>query len=175
MRDLTGQTFGYLTAIEPTNARIRRCVVWRCACSCAKNTCPKFILTHTHSLISGNTTSCIKQQHDKSIHQAIRSYFTLTRGNAYRRNYVFELTLEQFITIIRQSCKYCNSRSDIKRMSCDQMHWNLRANGIDRWYNNIGYIFENCVPCCARCNRAKDTMSGYEYIDHCRNVVKNNE
>ena len=28
-------------------------------------------------------------------------------------------------------------------------------NGIDRVDSNIGYIFENCVPCCKLCNMAK--------------------
>lgn len=51
--DLAGRTFGYLTAIEPTDERNHRYVVWRCACKCGKE-----VNVTSYSLLSGNTTSC---------------------------------------------------------------------------------------------------------------------
>lgn len=33
-RDVTGQRFGYLVAIEPTDDRVRHGIVWRCLCDC---------------------------------------------------------------------------------------------------------------------------------------------
>ncbi len=51
--DLRGQTFGYLIAIEPTEKRYRKDVVWKCKCKCGKE-----IEVPTTSLRSGNTTSC---------------------------------------------------------------------------------------------------------------------
>jgi len=35
-KDLSGQKFGRLTAISPTNERINRCVVWECECECGE-------------------------------------------------------------------------------------------------------------------------------------------
>jgi len=35
-KDLTNKVFGNLTAIEPTDKRIKRYVVWRCRCKCGK-------------------------------------------------------------------------------------------------------------------------------------------
>jgi len=34
MSDLTGQRFGKLVAIEPTEKRVSKSVVWKCLCDC---------------------------------------------------------------------------------------------------------------------------------------------
>lgn len=51
--DLTGQVFGRLTAVEPTDRRIRRQVVWRCRCECGVE-----VLAHSSSLVSHHIQSC---------------------------------------------------------------------------------------------------------------------
>ncbi len=51
--DLTGRTFGYLTAIEPTGRRSRKYVVWRCRCRCGRE-----LEVPSGLLLEGNTTSC---------------------------------------------------------------------------------------------------------------------
>lgn len=33
-KDISGMTFGYLTALEPTDKRNRKDIVWRCQCKC---------------------------------------------------------------------------------------------------------------------------------------------
>lgn len=176
IRDLTNQVFGSLTAVETIKKHGSIKIVWKCTCICDRNTCPKIVFANSGDLRNGRVKSCQGQQYDKSIHLAIRLYFSKIRTSALKRNYVFELTLDQFIGLIQQPCKYCNANDDIKRMAqSSKPRWALRCNGIDRWDNTMGYIYENCVPCCARCNRAKDDMSGYEYINHCRKVTKHNE
>jgi len=52
-KDIAGQTFGYLTAIEPTGDKNRRDIVWRCLCKCG-NTYECI----TSRLLAGNTLSC---------------------------------------------------------------------------------------------------------------------
>ena len=52
-RDLTGQRFGKLTALEPTNKRKAKSVVWHCRCDCGKES------FHTaNSLVEGRAKSC---------------------------------------------------------------------------------------------------------------------
>lgn len=53
MNDLTGQRFGRLIALYPTEKRIRRRVVWHCKCDCGK-----YKDVDSLSLIQGDTTSC---------------------------------------------------------------------------------------------------------------------
>lgn len=52
-KDLTGQRFGRLVAIEATDQRKGKCVVWKCVCDCGNTA---FI--RSGDLISGNNVSC---------------------------------------------------------------------------------------------------------------------
>lgn len=52
-KDLSGQVFGRLTAIEPTEKRKRGYVVWKCKCQCGN-----VIEVETGLLTSGSTKSC---------------------------------------------------------------------------------------------------------------------
>lgn len=52
-KDLTGQRFGKLTVLEPTEQRIRSAVVWRCRCDCGNE-----ILVESRRLKSGVIYSC---------------------------------------------------------------------------------------------------------------------
>lgn len=51
--DLTGQIFGLLTAIAPTEKRSAGCIVWKCKCKCGA-----IVYISGHSLKDGYTTSC---------------------------------------------------------------------------------------------------------------------
>lgn len=52
-RDLTGRTFGALTAVRPTNKRLRTYVVWECRCACGTT-----IEASAKTLNEGHRTSC---------------------------------------------------------------------------------------------------------------------
>ena len=52
-KDIAGKQFGYLTAIEPTDKRDRKDVVWRCVCRCGNEV--EYSATR---LLTGNTVSC---------------------------------------------------------------------------------------------------------------------
>lgn len=171
--DITNKRFGNLIAIKPAEKRSKDgSILWHCICDCTRYTCPKNILVSDNSLRQGSSTSCAMQQHSKAIHPAIRKYFTNMRSGATKRGYTFELTLEQFREIIQQSCFYCDANSDIKIIVSPRSgSWRLHANGIDRINNNENYTTENCVPCCAACNRAKMDMSSDTYIARCKRVA----
>jgi len=53
IKDLTGQRFGKLVAIKPTDERKNGYVVWECKCDCGSTT-----YVPTSLLTSGNTSSC---------------------------------------------------------------------------------------------------------------------
>lgn len=52
-RDISGQRFGMLTAIEPTGQVIRGSTVWRCRCDCGGRVCAPL-----HQLTAGYRKSC---------------------------------------------------------------------------------------------------------------------
>lgn len=53
IRDLTGQRFGRLTALERLEEKSNRSYMWRCRCDCGKE-----VKVRANALTSGNTTSC---------------------------------------------------------------------------------------------------------------------
>lgn len=52
-KDIKGQKFGRLTALESTDKRDNGYVVWQCICECDNET-----YVNIHNLVSGNTLSC---------------------------------------------------------------------------------------------------------------------
>jgi hypothetical protein len=171
--NITSQNFGTLTAIRETTKRSGNSIVWECTCSCGLETCPKIVFVSVGNLRHGNTKSCQRQ---RLMHPALRTYFNTTRAMAKHRKLSFELTFAQFHTIIKLPCYYCGSLTDVKQINNNSGKiWRLRANGIDRNDNSIGYIIENCVPCCQLCNFGKSNMLAQEYIDHCKKVAEFND
>jgi hypothetical protein len=80
--------------------------------------------------------------------------------NALRTSRSFDITLDQFKKIVELPCLYCKEDED--------------ARGIDRWDNNLGYVFGNCRPCCRECNLMKGRMSAEDFIRHLRKIVSRN-
>ena len=87
-KDIRGKTFGFLTAIEPTEKRYRKDVIWSCQCSCGNK-----IEVAAARLISGNTLSCgciLKQHLDRanknidrtSIRQSLEEKVESTRAES---------------------------------------------------------------------------------------------
>jgi 5-methylcytosine-specific restriction endonuclease McrA len=44
------------------------------------------------------------------------------------------------------------------------------ANGIDRENNNLGYVIENCVPCCRHCNEMKMDRDTINFLEHVKKI-----
>lgn len=96
------------------------------------------------------------QEHKEEISKRwtkLEERFKLCKKGAKKRNLLFCLSLEQFEKLTSQTCFYCGNFSENKEYC-----------GIDRVNNNVGYILENCVPCCARCNDVKND-SNFEQIE----------
>lgn len=102
----------------------------------------------------------------------IRRRFRQYKVGAAKREYDFCLTFEQFMEITALPCHYCgcqpppyyskinnrSSKENDKRMT-------VYMNGVDRYMNDIGYLIDNCVPCCTRCNLAKRDTDGPVFIE----------
>jgi hypothetical protein len=83
---------------------------------------------------------------------------------AIRRKKEFNLTFEWFMkNIWDYNCFYCNN-------TCN--------GGIDRLLSEVGYIEDNCVPCCKKCNNIKHlqiVQEMYERIGHIINYTNYNK
>lgn len=178
-RDLTGQIFGRLTVVDWTgNAHGNS--NWRCICSCGNET-----IVLSGALRSGATKSCgclMKETHrlgkgESGFNRLFKEY---VRG-AEDRGLEFKLTENEVKEITKQNCHYCNvcpSNSKvcaIKGRSTEDgiKHSEYIYNGIDRKDNSIGYVIDNCVPCCTVCNRAKSNLPYEEFLEYI-NRIRNN-
>lgn len=87
-------------------------------------------------------------------HPKYKSYISRARG----KGLPFELTEDQFISIINQPCTYCGGLSGT----------------IDRIDSSIGYTESNVCPACWPCNRIKYTDSVQQMLDHVLRICQHN-
>lgn len=164
-KDLTGKIFGKLKVLYLSGYNIKNKLLWCCQCECGN-----IKLVKSSLLLSGDTKSCgclsskAKDINDKYF----VSLFTRYKTNAIKRNYKFELDLNQFKQLISKECYYCGEKeSNTFKLKNGYF---LRYNGIDRKNNNEGYTESNSVSCCSVCNKAKMTLSCEEFIILARKI-----
>lgn len=87
---------------------------------------------------------------------------------AIKRGLIFDLSREDFESIIFQNCCYCGSAPSLRHLNgCD-----IICNGIDRVDNSLGYFTKNCVPACKICNVMKSTNTSDVFIRQCILISK---
>jgi len=101
--------------------------------------------------------------HNQRRRQTVSYKVYMDTKNAEQRGLSWELSIDQVGMLYKQPCHYCG---DIP---------NGKLNGIDRQDSSIGYIIENCVPCCPTCNYAKWQMAPDEFVWHCNKVAQFNK
>lgn len=79
------------------------------------------------------------------------------KSSAKTRKILTELTDEQAISIMEKPCHYCGDTSKI---------------GIDRVDSDKHYTLENSLPCCAMCNKMKNTYTKTEFIEQCQKIAQ---
>jgi len=179
-KDLTGKQFGQLSCVEFCIKRTksgRQERAWKCLCSCGKYCYPRIT-----QLTKQNQQSCMSCSRSKTAKEKILNENLSVKNRIYRnykraakaRSLCFDLSFEEFFSIITQSCYYCGQppseyQSDKFNKISEEI---FIRNGIDRKINNIGYTIENSVPCCATCNRAKMTLNDKPFLQWISKVYK---
>ncbi len=92
------------------------------------------------------------------------SLYTSYKYRATKKELAFELTKEDFNTIISNNCFYCHKENNKKH-----------SNGIDRADNTVGYTLINSISCCGECNYMKGALGKEEFIEHCNVIYKNSK
>ncbi len=91
------------------------------------------------------------------------TYKSYKKG-AEERNLEFKLEQNDFNSIINKKCHYCHLSNATSTYN--------GAGGIDRKNNLIGYVKQNCVPCCKTCNLLKHTQSHTDFVKRCSIISK---
>jgi hypothetical protein len=97
-----------------------------------------------------------KEKHQ--YHKRPKNVYNRYQRGATRRNFVFELSFEEFNELINKSCHYCGDTP--------------KQIGIDRVDNTLGYTSNNVVSCCTECNFMKHTMNYQTFINKCIKISK---
>jgi hypothetical protein len=180
LRDLTGETFGKLTVLHQVAKRLygkttKR--MWACKCECGNT-----LDVNTGALTTGNTKSCGCFHNSLSAKNSKNSRYKLAKPdagyvsvmnsykqNAVSRNQTFELTFDQFKSLITSNCFYCgNEPSNVYKRA----YYDIKYNGVDRVDNNIGYTLSNTVTCCKICNIAKNNNTYDDFLQWANRLVK---
>jgi hypothetical protein len=76
--------------------------------------------------------------------------FSVAKSQAKKRGHNWDLTLEQWISlVVNKRCTYCSGKIE------------PTGSGLDRMDNDKGYIFGNVTPCCKICNWIKGPNLSY--------------
>jgi len=100
---------------------------------------------------------------------AKNSLYSQYRGNARQRGHSFNLSKEEFFSLVFKDCYYCSSPPTLSTFN--KRGSNVIYTGVDRLNNLEGYIYENCVPCCKWCNIAKKSLTKQEFLENIERLV----
>jgi len=87
--------------------------------------------------------------------------FKAYQNSANTRNIEFKISEEEFKGFVAQPCYLCGVNVDGKN-----------KNGIDRFNNDIGYLLENCRPCCGHCNLLKKELKYEKIVEIAKKVAQ---
>jgi 5-methylcytosine-specific restriction endonuclease McrA len=129
---------------------------WLCRCVCGQRK-----LLHANNLkpFEGKDLdcTCVRLRAGAQKKSGLRRVIKAYKKGARERGLPWCLLNEEVADIIARPCSYCGSppTNSVADPTTDRFFYN----GIDRIDNRKGYVPENVVACCSRCNRAKSTSA----------------
>ena len=177
-----GEVFNKLTVIKESFKKSDDYVkyfICKCECGNIKEIFAGNLRNgHTRSCGCNQTKARIKAPGVFSWNRIYKNY----KGSAKTRGVFFDITIQNFIKIMSLDCTYCGSPPqpfNAYRKKDGSLNYSglkapehiidrswIKVNGIDRINSNLGYILENCTPCCTICNYLKMDLDKEEFLTH---------
>jgi hypothetical protein len=86
-------------------------------------------------------------------------------SNAEKRGHAWHLTLDELDVLFAGSCHYCGTGPEQREFSRTNTHvTTIQLSGLDRLNGKDGYLFENVVSCCKRCNILRGRLPYDRYM-----------
>ena len=167
VKDLNGQIFGKLKVLGPIKMENRRGMFWQCKCDCGNET-----IAFGGHLRSKKRVSCGCVSKDNYEKSGTLRLYKMYKRKAEKRNKQFKLELDEFAKLIKSNCYYCNNEPSQVLEQQKSSNIQIIYNGIDRVDSSLGYLKENCVPCCKWCNFSKSNMSYDDWINHMEKILR---
>lgn len=160
IKNLAGLKFGKWTVLDKYE-KINDKLHWLCQCDCGSE--PRMV--SLSNLKSGKTVccGCVVPNRLSYGEAAFNTLYAEYKRGAIQRHLVFEITKEEFKIITKQNCFYCGAEPK-QAKNQKERYGDYVYNGIDRVDNLQGYIINNVVTCCKRCNQGKTNLSQQEFL-----------
>lgn len=122
-------------------------------------TCPREIKSKPYYLMkhSGQCASCVHKK------EPFYHVFKRLKNVGKFDNHEFTLTYNDFLEFTEiKDCHYCLKNIPWNPYCYEDNEYTRGGYFLDRMDNNKGYIKNNCIVCCTKCNRAKGDRYNYE-------------
>lgn len=143
-------------------------------CSCGS----RFKLRNSNKARPTEEYRCSKCKREGRMldHVGERYVFKRIKQDARVAGRDFGLELDWFVKKAHEPCHYCGTSNGnsvtVPSKTGTPLLKNFRYNGLDRIDNEVGYVPENCVPCCIVCNRAKNSMPYGEFLQWINTMIQ---
>lgn len=138
--ELAGKRFGKLVAIEKTDERYRKNVLWKCKCDCGNE-----VLVIASRLTSGHTKSCgcLIKENIKNVAKAYRESSSYKPPKSRRTHGGTGSRLYILWTSMKERCNNPNAKNYPNyggrgTKICDE--WNDNYSAFQEWAENNGYM-----------------------------------
>lgn len=162
--DYSGQNLGKLIILYYENGR------WICECSCGNKAIIRVgDITNERRFACKSCTashaSAMRNHNYDHYGYKKRIYREYIRG-AKKRGFEFDIGFDEFNTLITSNCYYCGGEPTEKPNKNYMIKTiePLKVCGVDRIDPKQGYVEDNFVSCCSKCNYAKHEMNKDEFF-----------
>jgi len=173
-RSLAGLRVGKLTVLKRASRTKWRSYRWLCRCDCGNTK-----EVSQSQLVSKRTKSCgcipSGPKPLSRLEAAFNQVYAAYCCGAKYRGFSWALSKKEFLALIGKNCFYCDDPPQNRRYGHMSRHLPvdpLIYGGVDRVDSKLGYFKENCVPCCAQCNTAKNKTPQKEFLAWVAKVEK---
>ena len=184
-----GRMIGNFTIIEYIGRDKHTIPLFLCKCKCGKEKTYRMnylsrITNHLGCPLLGS-----RKHHNLKYEPqeaSFRAKYANYKSHAILRNLQFEISVEEAIELMKGNCYYCNSQPNntynaVERNRKYKDSYNfynredylIKHNGIDRKNNKLGYLSDNVVSCCFKCNSGKMAQDFDEFKLWVKNIYNN--
>lgn len=167
-QNYNGNKYGKLLVLKKIRIKNKCHPYFECQCDCGK-----IVRADLYKVLSGRVKSCgclsrkgmpCPWKLGKFGESTFNSVYCDYKNNSKRRKINFSLSKEDARVLFLGNCYYCgDAPSNIEKSLFN--NGDFIYSGIDRKNNNLGYIKENCVSCCKKCNFLKSNDNEPDFLD----------
>lgn len=188
-KQFIGKKFNFLTILKRAKDK-NGYPAWLALCDCGGTK-----IVYVQHIKNGQPKSCgcpnfrgpSKNRKYDEKESSFRAKVSDYKSSAKRRKLEFNLTVDETMLLLKSNCYYCGSSpsntgnvfnrnvySEKLRIKNEyrRKNFEIKYNGIDRIDNLKGYMKNNVVACCFRCNSAKNNSNYEDFINWINNLIK---